>query len=126
MKKFKLTFWSLAAEFRDESTINEFLLNDFKLLLEKLKLHYDCIVIDCAPCFVSSMLLVYELADVHVLCFAEGVSTNSDIIQVTEIVAPACKENAKIYSAMTMTKLKANTISARGSDGFYYQMNRAA
>jgi Mrp family chromosome partitioning ATPase len=125
-KKQKLTLWSISEEFDTEESITNFFVKDFSGILENLKSQYDCIIIDCAPCFVSTMLIVYEQADLTVLCFAEGVSTVDDVASATELIAPACKDGAKIYSALTIARLKSNAIAARGSDGFYYKSNRAA
>lgn len=125
-KKQKLTLWSLADEFHNEDDVGQFLIQDFGPLLERLRDLYDCIVIDCAPCFISSMLLIYEKADINILCFAEGKSTLSDVTQVTEVVGSSGKGEAKILSVLTMTRLKANSIAPRGTDGFYYRTTKAA
>ena len=125
-KRQKLTLWSLVDEFHTEEAITQFLLEEFSASLAKLQEVYDCIVIDCAPCFVSSMLLIYEKADINILCFAEGVSTLGDVAHATEVVEPSCKEGAKILSVLTMTHLKSNAVTPKGSDGFYYRNVKAA
>ena len=125
-KKQRLTLWSLVDEFPTEDSVNDYFLSEFSSTIEKLKGYYDCIVIDCAPCVVPAMLLVYEKADINILCFAEGVSTLADVAHVTEVVGPACKEQAKILSVLTLSRLKSNFVAANSSDGLYYRIGRAA
>lgn len=125
-KRQKLSIWNLIGEFQSEAEITQFLLNDFSTTLAKIQESYDCIVIDCAPCFVSSMLLIYEKADINLLCFAEGISTLNDVAHATEVIEPSSKDGAKILSVLTMTHLKSNSLTPRGSDGFYYRNVKAA
>jgi Mrp family chromosome partitioning ATPase len=125
-KRQKINVWTLANEFMDESALTSFLVNDFGKVLEELRFSFDLIVVDCAPCFISSMLLIYEQADVNILCFAEGYSTLQDVEQLTEVVLPATKNGSAVFSVLTMAQLKNNVVSPRGSDGVYYRTVRAA
>lgn len=125
-KRQRLTVWSIGDEFLTESDVTQFFLHDFAETLNKLKQIYDCIVIDCAPCFLSLMLSIYEKADINLLCFAEGTSTLADVTHVSEVVEPACKEGAKIFSILTLARLKSNSVAPVGSDGIYYKTIRAA
>lgn len=122
----KLTVFSVSKEFNRDEDIHEFLSNNMQPLITKLKNHFDCIIIDCAPAFVPTMLLVYEQADAIVLSFPEGRATEKDVANLVEIIEPSCKESCKLYSTLTMTKLRDNLIAPSDSDGNYYRVSKLA
>jgi cellulose biosynthesis protein BcsQ len=124
--KRKLTVWSIAEEFKTEDEIYRFLNGEFQEILVNLKEQYDCIIVDCAPSFIQAMLLVYEHADAIVVCSAEGVSTVNDVVTAVENIGALAKEGAKIYSVLTIARLRSNAFSPRSSDKEYYKTNRAA
>lgn len=122
----QMAIWSLVSMFSSEELLVQYLMTDFPQAIEKLKGIFECIVIDTAPCFISSMLLIYEQADLNILCFAEGKSTDSDVEAAMEIVGPSCKDGAKILSALTIARLKSNATAPQSSDSIYYRSNRTA
>jgi uncharacterized protein involved in exopolysaccharide biosynthesis/Mrp family chromosome partitioning ATPase len=124
--KQKLTVFSLSREFHSDEHIHDFLSNNLQILITKLKNHFDCILIDCAPVFVPAMLLVYEQADAIILSFPEGRSTEKDVASLVEIIEPSCKESCKLYSTLTMTRLKENLVAPTDSDGNYYRVSKLA
>ncbi len=122
----KLTVFSLSKEFHSDEDIHEFLSNSMQTLITKLRNHFDCIIIDCAPAFVPTMLFVYEQADAIVLSFPEGRATENDVANLVEIIEPSCKESCKLYSTLTMTRLRENLIAPSDSDGNYYRVSKLA
>jgi Mrp family chromosome partitioning ATPase len=124
--KRKLTVWSIADEFKTEDEIYNFLNGEFQEILSAVKDQYECIIVDCAPSFIQAMILIYERADAIVICSAEGVSTVNDVVTAVENIGASAKDGAKIYSVLTIARLRSNASSPRSYDKEYYKTNRAA
>lgn len=125
-KRNKIQFWAVADDFKEEGSLSHFMMNDLPRVISDFKNHFDLIVIDCAPSFVSEMLSIFEQADATILCFAEGVSTVKDVESVTEAVAPATRDESAIFSVLTMSQQKSNLNAPNRSDSVYYKAVRAA
>lgn len=122
----KLPVWSILDEFKTDQDIAHFFANDFAKFMKQLKQEYDCIIVDCAPAFIPTMLLVYEHADALLFCLAEGLSTEKDIADLIDITDPARKEHCKLFSVLTLARLKANLVTATEADGHYYRIQNAS
>lgn len=109
-EKNTLTVVKLLSGSIDQKVYIEILRENFVAQLQKLKKHYDFIVLDGPALTVAEGLMLIEQADAVLFCCPEGKISESELKVALHAVNQYRKDNSLLLTVLTDTKIPANKV----------------